>query len=289
MVRHGNTKVTNVLSRLYRQRRRLAITGIAAMLAAALLPASAVPPLLAAGVAVAAASAVILLAPDLRRWCECAGLAAVPAALALSLTGLPWLLTLPATAALAVLVRLGLYGPALSRLPLRFAVISTRQHQVMMPAAEVWTRLVPGAGHPDDHWSGTLVDFDVDPDDPDTLYLRHRRPGGALVDQSVTFLDRTDGLSCRYYQETDDAAGHEDAVVSFHLTEVGLDACNIQSEMAQQDLSFGRALSRWLDDVLGDELDSFAALVEARRDWSISGLPRLRARQPDLAPEPDSP
>lgn len=248
------------------------------MLGAALLPAAAVPPLLAGGVAVAAASAVILLAPDLRRWCECAGLAAVPAALALSLTGLPWLLALPAAAALAVLVRLGLYGPILSRLPLRFAVLSTRQHQVMMPAAEVWTRLVPGAGHPDDHWSGTLVDFDVDPDDPDTLYLRHRRPGGLLVDQSVTFLERTDGLACRYYQETDDpATGHEDAVVSFQLVEVGLDACNIQSEMSQQDLPLGLALSRWLDDLLGDELDSFAALVESRRDWSISRLPRIAA------------
>lgn len=266
-----------MLSRLYRQRRRLIVVALSAMLAVALVPVPGPGPLPLGLIAAGLAAAVILSAPDLRRWSECAGLAAVLAGALIALTALPALVMLPATAALAYGLHAGLYGPLTARLPLRFAVFSARQHQVTRPAPAVWTALIPGASHPDDHWSRTLVDFDHDPDDPDTLYLRHRLAGGLMLDQSITFLERDDGASCRYYQETHDEAGHEDAIVSYTLTEVGLDACNIDSHMSQEDLTLGRALSRWFDDWLGDELDSFAALVEARRDWSISGVPRIGA------------
>ncbi len=257
-----------MFSRLFRQRRRLFLTILAAMLGTSLALGPGVWSLGAAALAGLGTTGLIVGLPQHRRLAESMGLGLVAAAiLPLPLVLLPifWIACSGLWYAL-------LYSDWADRTPLRLALNSQRTSEVDRPTPQVWSALVPGEAHPDDHWTGTLLDFDRDPDDADTLYLRFRDPSGLHDEVTLTFLHCARPHACRYLLEREANDGGDDLMMTFTLTSIGPAACRIESRMVQDALPIRLAIGRWFDDSFGDELDSFAALISARRDWSVRGF-----------------
>lgn len=272
-----------MISRLIRQRRRLVFVMISASLGTFLVSGAGSLPVLCGGLAGAGTAAGILTAPRVRRWCEAAGLGYVTMALLpLPLAVLPPVFVIGTLAAFHLL-----YGRWADRIGLRLGLDSHRRSQVNQPAATVWTALLPGEGHPDDHWSGQLLDFDHDKDDADTVYLRFHNGTDLYDDATLTYLERVPGKSCRYLLESSEPHGQDDRTMTLCLVDIGPDTTQINSRMQQDDLPPRLAIARRFDDAFGDELDSFAATLSARRDWSIKGLGRgIRTPPPAQAVEP---
>lgn len=257
-----------MLSRLYRQRRRILLCVLCFMLAAGLLFGPGLRSLGAGLAGAAFSAALIVLLPQHRRLSESAGLGLVAAAL---LPVLPVLLPVFWIAGTGLVYAL-LYSDWADRTPLRLSLDSTRTSQVGLPCARTWAALIPGEAHPDDHWTGTLIDFDRDPDDADTLYLRFRGTGGLHDEVTLTFLERVRPYRCRYHLEHDDSRGADDRMMTLSLSPTSPTTCRIESRMVQEAMPIRLAIGRWFDDAYGDELDSFAALVNMRRDWSLRGF-----------------
>jgi hypothetical protein len=268
-----------MFSRLIRQRRRIGFAAVATMLASGVFlgsgPVSIMAGLAAAGLAIA----ILRFVPQFRQWIE-AGAAGL---FITSFLPLHPALSGVMIIAFAALIYLAFYASWLDRTPLRLALDSRRQSDVGWSPAQCWAALVPGEAHPDDHWTGSLVDFDHDPDDPDTLYLRTRDSDGLFDEATLTFLERDPGMSCRYLLERSEPNGGDDMTLSLSLTDIskpsGTPGCQIDTRMQQDALPVRIALARWFDDSFGDELDSFAALIKSRRDWSIRGLAVKRGKQ----------
>lgn len=261
-----------MLTRLFRQRRRIAVMLIAAMLAGAVTSGGGREPLLFALAGLALASLILLLAPNRRRWIEALGIGLLPA----SLLNLPPVGFILATVAMASLAHLVVHSRWSDRTGLRLGLISHRVSRVAASPAQVWTALIPGEGHPDDHWSGTLTDYDHDPDDPLTTYLRFRTPDGLHEEVTVTFLTHIPQQSCRYIIERAGEGLAEAGTMIIDIAAIGPRHSQITSRLQFDALPPRVAFGRWLDDTFGDEWDSFAATVSARRDWSIHGLQRAK-------------
>jgi hypothetical protein len=259
-----------MLTRLFRQRRRIVVLVLGAMLCGALAFGIGVAPLICGGLGLAVACTLIMLAPNRRSWIEALGIGLVLAAL-MNLPASSFPLAIVASAALA---HLAIHGRWSDRTTLRLGLISHRVARVTATPAHVWAALIPGEGHPDDHWSGTLLDFDHDPDDPFTTYLRYRAPDGLHEEMTITFLDHDGPRHCRYVIERFDEGFAEAGIMEITITEPEPGKCQIDSNLAFDALPARIALGRWLDDTFGDEWDSFAATVSARHDWSIHGLRR---------------
>ncbi len=214
------------------------------------------------------ACVLVTLAPNRRSWIEALGIG-------LTLAALP---PLPdgsyplASMSFAALIYLAIHGRWSDRTALRLGLVSHRISRVYASPIRVWTALIPGEGHPDDHWTGTLVDYDHDPDDFYTTYLRYRTPDGLHEDVTVTFLDHDAPNACRYVIERFEEGFAEAGILSIAIREAEPGLCLIDSKLSFDALPPRMALGRWLDDTFGDEWDSFAAAVSARRDWSIHGL-----------------
>ncbi|NDV00432.1 SRPBCC family protein [Pseudoroseicyclus tamaricis] len=257
-----------MFKRIMRQRRRLFV-GIAGVMAGAILLFG---PGLAAqlsALAMALCSALIVsFAPRFRHWVE---------ALAF---GVPTGALLPVDAD----VRIGVIllttvifqrffsGRSLDGLPFRVSLSSARSVTVDAPPRVIWTRLIPGESHPEDHWTGTLIDFDHDPEDPETLHLRYRNPAGLFDEVTVTFLERAHPRHCRFYIERSEGDYFEEAVMDLRFIELEEGQTLIESHLCHEPLPLRAALARWLDDAFGDEWDSFAASVSRRTDWSLHRL-----------------
>ena len=260
-------------TRLFRQRRRITILILGgAMLAGALEFGAGPRPLLCGLGGFAMACVVLMFVPNRRRWIEALGIGVV-CAVALHLPFGGFGMTAIASATLAHLL---IHSRWTDRSPLRLALVSQRVSRVAASPAQVWAALVPGEGHPDDHWTGTLADYDHDPDDPLTTYLRYRRADGLFDDVTVTFLDHSPLTHCRYVIERFEDDFAEAGVMLIDIAEPTLHDCRISSRLSYDALPLRVALGRWLDDTFGDEWDSFAAMVSARHDWSIHGLRQVR-------------
>jgi hypothetical protein len=258
--------------RLFRQRRRIVILVLSAMLAGALQFGAGTPPLLCGLVGLTLACLVIMLAPNRRRWIEALGIGlilAVPMALPPIASGM-------AAIACATLAHLAIHSRWTDRTPLHLALVSHRISRVRASPAQVWAALIPGEGHPDDHWTGTLADYDHDPDDPFTTYLRYRTADGLFDDVTISFLDHGPLTHCRYVIERFEDGFAEAGTMMIDITEPEPGECRIASRLSYDALPPRVALGRWLDDTFGDEWDSFAAMVSARRDWSLHGLRRAK-------------
>ena len=197
---------------------------------------------------------VLTFASRLRRGIEVGAIALTLAALFPVVTEL-WL-------SLAVLIGGALlhllHGGGAERLPLRLRLTSHREARADLPIAHVWRRLVPGQGHPDDYWTGTLVDFDCDPDDEMTLYLRHRAPNGLFREATVSFLDQMRERFARWMIEDETAPTGEHCEIEVRLTPEGDFCTRISSELTYRNLPLGRALDLMLD---GCSRDSWRGLA----------------------------
>lgn len=163
---------------------------------------------------------------------------------------------------------------SLSGLPFRVRLASARSARIAAPASEIWARLVPGDSHPDDHWTGTLIDFDTDAEDPDSLNLRYRTADALFDEVTVTFLIRDHPKHCRYYIERSEGNLIEESVMDIRLTEIEPGLTLIRSELRHEPLPIRAAMTRWLDDCFGDEWDSFAATLGNSADWSLHRMTR---------------
>lgn len=251
--------------RLKRQRRRLVLAALGAGIAALLQFGPGPAPFPAALAALGLAAGIVLWAPRLRHALD-AGAIGLPLALILpvpeaSLIGVILLTSLA--------VRVVLHGAWSDRMPLRLALDSRTRAVIGLPPADVWSRIVPGAGHPDDFWTGRLVDFDTDPDDPLTLYLRLLRLDGLCDEATVTFLQRDPPRGCRYVIETLRDAQPAEATVTLNLAAQAPGTCRIDQHILQGDLAPRIALGLWLDDDLGDDWGDLAQLASRRRHWRL--------------------
>jgi hypothetical protein len=249
-----------MLSRLIRQRRRILAFTVCVLLALALRHGPGLAPVVAGGGAMLFAMIVIALLPSQRRWIEASAIGLVIAA-PLPLSDQ---LAVPAALVAMVLVHALLYGQLSRSMGLRLGLDRTRKSRVSKSAADVWKALIPGECHPEDHWTGTLVDFDKDPDDPDTLYLRYQGAGGLHDEVTLTFVERVPHRHCRYFVERCDGTDAEEAIMTIALTDLSPGACRVQSRLQHETLPLRTALGRWFDDAFGDELDSLASTLHNR-------------------------
>ena len=268
-----------MITRLWRQRRRIFILSISAALAAMILfgPGLWSPLALLAGAATAIT--ILLIAPTARQTIESLALV-LPAAAALPLHDVASPVALGAGTLIAHIL---LHGRWSDKTPLRLRLISRRKANVAASVAQVWQALIPGEGDATAHWNGTLIDYAFDQDDPLTLYMRHASPTGIPAEATVTFLSKVRNRSAHFIYETNiedlPPGVTDEAVFQIRLSAEGRSTTLIESELIHHALPLRLALGRWLDDAMGDEWDSFAATVACKRDWSMTALRTAQATQ----------
>ena len=228
-----------------RQPRRLgAIMLPAAMLGFRLLgPEGAVAGLL---LAFAAAIALVQKRPDQRHWIEIAGLGLFVAAL----------LPLPFGIGVGVVLAAGL-GWVLHRAPftLRRTQRQTRAIPSQLAPDEIWRKLMPGAGLPEEFWTGRVIDYDADPEDPETLYLvleaadgggGETGTSGGEDEATATILEAQAPSLGRYHLETGLGADRREGIVEFVIDSFG-PMSQVSIRFTEEAVPLGQALSEWVD------------------------------------------
>lgn len=253
------------IDKILRQKRRLFVLIVGAMLAHAIHQGPGPAALGSAIAALLVGVAIIAATPRYRRLIEVSGLA-LPLAAFVPLPGS----ALPAVFLVcASLVYLIVYGKSADAMPFRLGLVSKRKSLVQQPAIHTWAALVPGVSHPDDYWSGNLIDFDSDPDDPDTVYLRFETGDPLCEEKTVTFVDRTPYRFAHFLIESDHGDFSDEVMMQFRLEEPSVGECLIHSRLEQEAIPPRIAMERWFDDRFGDELDSFARTMSRERKWSL--------------------
>lgn len=200
----------------------------------------------------------------LRRLVECCAIGILAARFAPDAT----------TATLIFLVATGLaytvfYSRLLDYTPFRFGMRSRKLFLAPFDLRTTWAKVLPGQGHPAAFWTGTVVAFQRDEHDPSTIYISLRPEGEPIEDITVTYLHLIPGKEATYLLERDTLLPGEEILITYHFTEAGPGETRIQSDMRVSGLPFRHAVERFFDDVLGDELDSFATMTHCKRSWHI--------------------
>ena len=252
-------------SRLWRHKRRIIFVAAGAMITtAALMGPGVMSALIGAGAAIFSGLIVVYF-PWNRLWLESAALGCSVAAMLPLPVG-----AFPLTAALGTIAAfMLLYGGWSDRLPVRFAVTSKRQSRVAKAISQTWKTLVPGESHPDDYWSGKLIDFDHDPDDADTVYLRFETQDH-WEEMTLTFLEKAVNKRARYLLERAAPEGMDDLMFTMDLEEKLRGKTIVDSRLEQDNLPLRIAMTKWFDDTFGDELDDIAATLSADREWKLT-------------------
>ena len=249
---------------MLRQRRRIATAFLFAQMACLVVWPSAYGAALTAMATVFASAIVIMLAPSRREWIECGAIGAFVA------VWLPPFIIVPALIVVPFLVHGLLYSRLLDHAPFQLTLECQRKSQTARPITDAWSAIVPGVAHPDDHWTGELVDYDCDNDDPDTIYLRFRGTDGLFDDMTITFVDKVAPHHARYLRETSDDDSAVGALVTLDLTQMTDSRTEIRSHLKLSELPPRKALGHWFDDTYGDELDHFAETLSAKQRWRVS-------------------
>lgn len=279
------------LPRLSGQKRRLIIVGLLVLVAALIRIGPTFDTAFLTVLAIGIAMAILHLIPAIRRWLECSALALallaalpVPADLYFSLS----------IAAAAVIFHF-LHGSWPRRSSLRFGLANERTAKAKLPLTATWQRAVPGSGHPDDFWTGTLVDFEADPHDPLTIYIRYRNAYGLYSEATLTFIEREPPTYCRFILEPEYHNGEDERIFSIRLSEVGEFETLIETRVDISGLTLAQAATLWLDDNLGDEMGDMAETTLRRQKWVAEwpGLREVFARktaveEPIAGPAPDA-
>lgn len=256
-------------NQILRQLRRLSFSSVMAAFGALMIFGPTMAALTIAFLVAAMSVVVVVYFPRYRTACESLALGlVVTACLPLPLEVLPTTL-----AGSSFLMNTIMYGRWTDHIGPGLRLRIDRRARVAAPPARVWGALVPGEAHPDDYWNSRLVDFNHDPDDMDTVYLRMRRETGLCEEMTLTFLERQMGVSCRYLLEREEPSGRDDMVRTITIKQTGPRECVVHSVMEQSNLPYRIALLRWFDNRFGDELSSLAKHVETNGSWSLKPQP----------------
>lgn len=264
-----------MFTRLFRQRRRVSVfaasAAFAVYLPTATLSAGFALPLATAVIAAITAILFVLIAPESRRQLDAlaaAFLLSTPVDAGLGL-GAPQSLFLIAAVALAIgpLMRLGVAAGIAPRVALHDS--SSRVLNVGAEAA--WARLVPGAGHTDDHWSGKLAYVEPTPRlDGAQRMLFDLGDAGDLA-LTVRALDSDPGYAIRWAYDAATDLTDESGVCELTMTPLGDDAVRLDVRLDRHGVSLPVAIAAWLDDATRDAMDACTARLEARKDRSVYG------------------
>ncbi|NBX10543.1 MAG: hypothetical protein EBR05_12280, partial [Marivivens sp.] len=185
----------------------------------------------------------------------------------------------PAIVGLAFLSHSILYGHWSDALGLSLSVHAQHKGELGGQAEDVWISLVPAEGHPSDFWNPDLIDYNRDPEDPDTVYLRFRDETGLAEEMTLTFIAKTTGNYCRYFLERDEPLGRDDMTVTIAIAEIDDALCLVETEIKQDALPPRIAIARWFDNQIGMGIDGVSAALKGKRAM------KLRQRQNLTAPK----
>lgn len=268
-----------MLNRLIQHRRRIYFATCSAMLCTTLVAGPGPMPAAAGILALLTGGLIVMFALPHRRWIESFGLAAPVAAL-LPLSEPLFASSLILFTALAhkfFAMQPGRF------MPLLVTMSSQRSAKVAGNIQTLWPRLIPGASHPDDHWTGTLVDFDNDPDDHETIYLRYRNSDAMPEEVTVTILEHEPNKHCRYFIERDIGASTEASIMDITISEPEPGLCQIDSKLTYLPLPLRSALGRWFDDAFDDDWQSITSSVTEQNNWRLTGRAEAATSAPELA------
>lgn len=162
-----------------------------------------------------------------------------------------------------------LYSPLLDRLPIRIGLRSRKSFVVAMDRLTAWNKLIPGQGHVAAYWTGNVIAARKDTHDEDTIYLTFENGDDPVEEVTITYLKMDPHQRATYLLERDTLVPGEEIIFTYQLTQTEEERTVIFSDMLVSGLPIRNAVERFFDDLLGDELDSFATMTECRRIWFI--------------------
>lgn len=236
-----------------------------------------------------------------RRLVECGAIGLLAASRVPGFTAMA--LTFVGATALAYIV---LYSPLLDRVPVRIGLSSRKTFNVAMDKRTAWSKLIPGQGHVAAYWTGRMIAARQDDHDDCTFYVTSDNGDGTTEDITITYLQLQPYRHATYLMERDSLVHGEEVMMTYDLVQTEDERTFISSHMRVSGLPFRYAVERFFDDVLGDELDSFATMTECRRSWtlkdpkdvsltnhmgraSVTLSVTLEGDVPDIAEEPETP
>ena len=86
---------------------------------------------------------------------------------------------------------------------------------------------------------------------------------------TITYLKMTPFITAKYLIERDTFLAGEEVMMTYRLERVSDEMTRISSDMQVSGLPIRHAVERFFDDVLGDELDSFATMTSCKRSWRL--------------------
>lgn len=260
--------------RVVDQKRRLFFFVVCAMLACSLLFGAGIHAVVAATGAFLIAVIIVIFRPAQRHLVECIGVAMLVA----SALPLPQLVFPAVASAIAIGLERLIYGPFGRLLPVRLGLSARCTLLMDGTRQEAWAALVPGASHPEDFWSGRLLDFDSDPIDPETLYLKFLARDRRVKQMTLSFLEREPPSHARFLLESADPHGDDDAEMLIRITKPDDGVCLIESRLSSLGMPVGAALARWFDNDFGDELVGYVKSRRPGKSWSLLRDPGGEAR-----------
>lgn len=162
-----------------------------------------------------------------------------------------------------------LYSHLLDHIPLRIGMRSRKLFLAPYDLRTTWSKVLPGQGHPAAFWTGTMHSLQRDELDPATIYIQFREGDGPAEDVTVTYLHLVPRREATYLLERDTLLTGEEILITYHFSVDNPEQTRIQSDMRVSGLPVRHAVERFFDDVLGDELDSFATMTDCKRTWHV--------------------
>ena len=258
-----------MLHNVLRQRRRIAFAVLFTQLASLWIWSGAVMAGVMAICVLAVSIIIITFAKSLRQSVECGVIGFYAASL------MPPILMIPMFIAISVLTYGVFYTHFLDRLPVRIGLRSRKRFHAPYDRRTTWAKVVPGQGHVAAHWTGTMISSREDEDDKNTLYLMYKNAESDLEEVTLTYLTLNPHFAASYLLERDTQVEGEEIVMSYKFAKAAHDRTTIVSDMRVSGLPIRLAMLRFFDDVLGDELDSFASMVDCHRAWSFRSLDQI--------------
>ncbi len=249
--------------------RRVVFTAVFTLFGAILISGPTLAAFLAGAAAAIAAVFMVYAMPKYRKACESGAIGLFVAALIpIPADALP-----PAIVGLAFLSHSILYGQWSDSLGLNLSVHAQHKGELGGQAEDVWLSLVPAEGHPSDFWNPDLIDYNRDPEDTDTVYLRFRDETGLVEEMTLTFVAKTTGNYCRYFLERAEPLGRDDMTVTIAIAEIDDGLCLVETQIEQDALPPRIALARWFDNQIGVGIDGVAAALKGNRALKLQQKP----------------